>query len=95
MEHFSNTDIYLEQVGFFHKVLSLPSSYFLVESSDGNGKTSNDDLIDDTSLKKFCIETLNYDIQFWREMEYLISDMNCFVTHLVQVIIAVSLACCL
>ena len=29
-----------------------------------------------------------YDDQLWRELEYLISDMNCFSTHLLQYFVA-------
>ena len=30
----------------------------------------------------------HYDAQLWRELEYLISDMNAFATHLLQYLIA-------
>ena len=90
MEHFSNEDIFLEQVGFFHKILSLSSSYVHLEGYRQDGTSADTTLMhckydDDTHLKTFFVEILGYDIQFWREIEYLISDMNCFVTHLVQV----------
>ena len=90
MEHFSNEEIFLEQVGFFHKILSLSSSYVHLEGYRQDETLKDTTLMhckydDDTQLKTFFVEILGYDIQFWREMEYLISDMNCFVTHLVQV----------
>ena len=89
MEHFSNEEIFLEQVGFFYKVLSLSSTCALLEGSQDETSQDNSSIsiqrYQDTQLKCFFLETLGYDIQFWREMEYLISDMNCFVTHLLQV----------
>ena len=84
MEHFTNDEIFLEQVGFFSQFLLLPTSYSKDEST-GDSSQSIQDGSDDSRLKKFCFESLGYDVQFWREVEYLISDMNCFVTHLMQV----------
>lgn len=38
--------------------------------------------------KKFFYDILNLDKLLWKELEYVISDMNCFSTHLVRYLMA-------
>lgn len=38
--------------------------------------------------KYFFLEICHFDKQLWKELEYVISDMNCFVPHLLQYLLA-------
>lgn len=38
----------------------------------------------DESVKEFFVKTLGYSKTFWYELEYVISDMNCYSTHLLR-----------
>ena len=39
-------------------------------------------------MKQFFVETCGYDERLWRELEYVISDMNCYSTPLMQYMLA-------
>lgn len=67
MEHFSDPDKYLEQVGFFYRFLQMPRLYLV--GGEGAGT-------DALSLKKLFTSVLfPGDIRLWHELEYVISDM--------------------
>ena len=76
MEKFAlDGDTYEEQVGFFRCVLGLSGL------GGGGGGGGN-------KLKQFFVGTCEYDERLWRELEYVISDMNCYCTHLMQYMLA-------
>jgi hypothetical protein len=40
------------------------------------------------SPQPFFVDVCGYDKHLWRELEYVISDMNCYSTHMMQYMLA-------
>jgi hypothetical protein len=40
------------------------------------------------SPQPFFVDVCGYDTHLWRELEYVISDMNCYSTHMMQYMLA-------
>ena len=80
MSHFSDPQLYKEQVGFFKRMMTLPKNIKKLGQQSAFGQSSD--------LEELFVNYLQFDLQLWHEVEYLISDMNCFSTHLVQYLVA-------
>ncbi len=50
--------------------------------------------INEGKLKRYFLDVLGYEKSLWFEMEYVISDMNCFSTHLLRYLHAKWLSAC-
>jgi len=72
MENFLDPELHLEQVGFFRALARLGGV-----ATDGRVR-----------LRRFFCEEWGLDQRLWDEMEYVISDMNCAVCHLLQYTLA-------
>jgi len=78
MENFCVPHFYKEQVGFFRAISLLGS-----RAGTGGG-----------GPKDFFINVCGLDVLLWQQLEYVISDMNCVVPHLLLYMLAKIVAAC-
>eukprot|EP01041_Mallomonas_annulata_P005246 gene5246-10496_t len=94
MEHFIDNDIHLEQVGFFRCMLGLHEGHprrFFASPLPCLCLCTTDPSPGPDHVVSVCVcrhDSRGCDIQLWRELEYVISDTNCYSTHLVRYLVA-------
>lgn len=98
MENFIDIATYKEQVGFFRcmlklsdvKVEALPSIATITSISpiEIESHVLPETAKNDRSPQPFFVDICGYDKHLWRELEYVISDMNCYSTHMMQYMLA-------
>jgi len=97
MSHFICPETHLEQVGFFRCMLGLgrgnPRAFFCAplpcECAMRDRDRGEEFSWSHEGVNEGCVCDLQgCDTQLWLELEYVISDMNCYSTHLVRYLLA-------